>query len=42
MMAIATYELYKLYQQEWIEKHPNCTSAEYDQAMREIATRLGI
>ena len=41
-MTTANYELYKLYQQEWIDKHPNCTSAEYDKAMREIATRLGI
>lgn len=38
-MSYTTYELMK---QEWIAKHPNATHEQYQQAMREIAKRLGV
>lgn len=37
-----SYELYEMYKQEWIAKHPTATHEQYQKAMQEIAKRLGI
>jgi hypothetical protein len=33
--------LYEAEKQDWIAKHPEATPQEYEQAMREIAKRIG-
>ena len=33
---------YELLKQKWIEDHQDATAKEYEQAMREIARKLGV
>lgn len=37
-----SWETYELLKQEWIAKHPNSTPQEYENAMRNIARKLGL
>lgn len=36
------FELYEREKQDWLYKHPEATHEQYQQAIREIAKRLGV
>ncbi len=36
------YQQYEREKQDWLYKHPDCTAEQYQQAIREIAKRLGV
>lgn len=37
-----SFDAYEAAKREWIAAHPKATAEEYEQAMREIAARLGV